>query len=116
MVLRKHSRIDLSLPQHLKETAEERQWRLQDLSLLCHSSSYLTAPEERQGRLQDPSVPAVSVNSWRLLKRGMGDRNLSCRPRHLAGCVIKDQSDAYSLSSSVFLMECIVQMDVCTTK
>ena len=41
-----HSRIDLSLlQQDTWETAEERQWRLQDLSLHCQSAM---TSEERQ--------------------------------------------------------------------
>ena len=55
IVLRQHSRINLSLLQH-QSTSEERQWILQDLSLQCHSSSYKNTPEERQGRVQDPSL------------------------------------------------------------
>ena len=43
MVLRQHSRIDVSLLQRQstseEKPAEERQWKLQDLSLQCHLNS-----------------------------------------------------------------------------
>ena len=61
MVLRQHSRIDLSLLQH-QSTSEEKHGRLlkrdavETAGPFSASSKQLTAPEEKQERLQDPSL------------------------------------------------------------
>ena len=58
MVLRQHSRIELSLLKH-QSTSEEKHGRLLKRgsgdcrTFLCNVTQALKAPEERQGRQQD---------------------------------------------------------------